>query len=114
MLDLKRKMAIKRKFMTAICSYCFVFITFYSIPSYAETVLSEAEIRGVYLGVGVECPQFMIDSGEQVSLIGKRLDELTTGSKFLLTGRIARVSKCMQGQTFIVSTVTVEDAETGK
>ena len=76
--------------------------------------MSDAEISGVFLGMGVECPQFMIDSGEQVSLIGKRLDELTTGSKLVLTGQIARVSKCMQGQTFIVSTVTVEDAETGK
>jgi hypothetical protein len=86
----------------------------YFTPSFADAVMSDAEIRGVFFGMGVKCPQFMIDSGEQVSLIGKRLDELTTGSKFVLTGRIARVSKCMQGQTFIVSTVTVEDAETGK
>ena len=39
--------------------------------------MSDVEIRGIFLGMGVECPQFMIDSGEQVSLIGKRLDELT-------------------------------------
>ena len=76
--------------------------------------MSDVEIRGIFLGMGVECPQFMIDSGEQVSLIGKRLDELTTGSKLVLTGQIARASKCMQVQTLIVSTVTVEDAETGK
>jgi len=76
--------------------------------------MSDAEIKGVFLGMGVECAQFMIDSGEQVSLIGERLDELTTGSKLVLTGRIVRVSKCMQGQTFMVSTVSVEDDERGK
>ena len=75
--------------------------------------MSDAEISGVFLGMGVECPQFMIDSGEQVSLIGERLDELTTGSKLVLTGRIARVSKCMQGQTFMVSTVSIVDVDTG-
>jgi hypothetical protein len=75
--------------------------------------MSDAEISGVFLGMGVECPQFMIDSGEQVSLIGERLDEFTTGSKLVLMGRIARVSKCMQGQTFMVSTVSVVDVETG-
>lgn len=74
--------------------------------------MSNSEIRGIFLGLGVECPQFMIDSGEQVSLIGDRLEDLTTGSRFRLTGRIARASKCMQGQTFIVSAVNVEDAET--
>ena len=94
--------------------HCLLLILLNFTPTYAETVMSDSEISGIFLGMGVECPQFMIDSGEQVSLIGKRLDELTTGSKFILTGRIARVSKCMQGQTFIVSTVNVEDAETGK
>ncbi len=76
--------------------------------------MSDSEIRGIFLGMGVECPQFLIDSGEQVSLIGEKLDDLTTGIRFRLNGRIARASKCMQGQTFIVSAVNVEDAETGQ
>ena len=94
--------------------YGFAWLILFCIPSHAETVVSEVEIRGIYLGLGVACPQFMIDSGEQVSLIGKRLDELKVGSRFRLTGLIARGSKCMQGQTFIVSISVSEDAETDK
>ena len=100
--------------MLCVRFFCFLSLLVYFNPSYAETIISNLEIRGIFLGKGVECPQFMIDSGQQVSLIGNSLDQLKTGNTFRLTGRIARVSKCMQGQTFIVSTVTVEDAETGK
>jgi hypothetical protein len=112
-MALHGNLAPVRKSRLATQSF-FAFLVFFCVPSYAETVMSKAEIRGVYLGLGIECPQFMIDSGEQVSLIGKQLDDLTAGNRFRLTGQIARASKCMQGQTFIVSTVAVADAETGK
>jgi hypothetical protein len=114
MMGLPENVEFKRKTMLAVRFYAIVFIIFYCTLSYAETAMSKSEIRGVYLGLGVACPQFMIDSGEQVSLMGERLGELTAGNRFRLTGIIARASKCMQGKTFIVSTFVVEKIETDK
>jgi hypothetical protein len=76
--------------------------------SHAETTVTE--ILGTFLGAGVTCPQFMIETGEQVSLMGEGLAELKVGQKLRLTGQIARASNCMQGQAFIVSAaVLVEE-----
>ena len=58
-------------------------------------------IEGVYAGPGVECPLFQITNGDLVTLSGK-LPALERGATFKLTGRWARVSTCMQGQTFHV------------
>ena len=82
-----------------------------SQPSIAETIIAESLIKGIYLGPGVECPQFMIDTGEQVSLTGRGLDEFLPGQRLRLTGHVARASNCMQGQTFIVATVEVVEGE---
>jgi len=68
-------------------------------------------VKGIYLGPGVECPQFIIDTGEQVSLTGRGLDEFLPGQRLRLTGHVARASNCMQGQTFVVESVEVVEGE---
>jgi hypothetical protein len=56
-------------------------------------------VEGVLTDPGVECPQFMIDTGEQVSLTGVVPQ---SAGKYRLTGRWARFSYCMQGRSFDV------------
>lgn len=58
-------------------------------------------IRGVLLGPGVECMQFRLDDGEQISLTGP-VPEAAPGTALTLTGRWAMVSYCMQGRTFSI------------
>jgi hypothetical protein len=79
----------------------------FSQPSHAEILVTQSEISGTFLGAGVECPQFMIDTGEQVSLMGQGLEDIHVGQRLRLTGRIARASRCMQGQAFIVAAIAV-------
>jgi len=59
-------------------------------------------IRGVLLGPGVECVQFRLDDGEQISLTGA-VPEVVPGTALTLTGRWAMVSYCMQGRTFSIA-----------
>ena len=67
-------------------------------------------IEGVYAGPGVECPLFKLTDGRVITLSGK-LPALETGATFKLTGRCARMSTCMQGDTFqVLDTVEVKDA----
>jgi len=61
------------------------------------------EITGVYIGKGVECPQFRLPDGEQISLDGPGFDRPPVGSALTLTGRFVNISTCMQGRTFLVS-----------
>lgn len=60
-------------------------------------------VSGMLIGPGVECPQFRLDDGEVISLVGAAPDQ--PGS-YQLTGRWARFSKCMQGRSFQVQAVT--------
>lgn len=58
-------------------------------------------ITGKYIGPGVTCPQFRLDSGETISLSGAH-PVLQPGERLTLTGRWAMNSKCMQGREFRV------------
>ncbi len=58
-------------------------------------------ITGVFLGPGVECPQFRLEDGEQISLTGP-VPEAEIGSRLVLSGHWAAISFCMQGRTFRV------------
>lgn len=58
-------------------------------------------ISGYYAGPGVICPLFKLDGGETISLSGD-YPELAAGQHFVLSGRWAEKSKCMQGREFHV------------
>ncbi|MCC5973881.1 MAG: hypothetical protein JJT81_07500 [Rubellimicrobium sp.] len=60
---------------------------------------------GVYLGAGAECPQFMLDSGEQVSLESADMSGFSPGTRLRVTGDVARMSRCMQGRAIVVEDV---------
>ena len=67
-------------------------------------------IEGVYAGPGVECPLFRLTDGRLITLSGK-LPALETEAIFRLTGRWARISTCMQGDTFqVFDAVEAKDA----
>lgn len=68
-----------------------------------------AVIEGVSLGPGVECPQFRMDTAEQISLSGvDRGSSLAmAGGRFRLSGRWTPMSKCMQGRTFRVTSIEI-------
>lgn len=98
---------IHKAIIAGALSHFIAIIIWFGQPSHAETLVIQSEISGTYLGAGVECPQFMIDTGEQVSLMGQGFEKIEVGQRLRLTGQIARASKCMQGQAFIVTTVAV-------
>lgn len=65
-------------------------------------------IDGEVIGPGVLCPQFRLDSGEDISLeaLPEGLHPLQPGLRLRLTGEFVRVSRCMQGRGFRVSGLT--------
>ena len=58
-------------------------------------------ITGILVGQGVECAQFRLETGEQISLSGA-VPEGAIGTLFSLEGRWAMMSSCMQGREFPV------------
>jgi hypothetical protein len=54
-------------------------------------------MSGTFIGPGVTCPQFRLDSGEQVSLSGTT-DGMTIGQTYRIDGAESMNSKCMQGR----------------
>lgn len=64
-------------------------------------------IEGTTLGPGVECSQFRMSSGEQISLtgFGKNHEAANAGHRLRLSGGWSEVSKCMQGRTFRVLSI---------
>ena len=58
-------------------------------------------ISGTSVGRGVTCPRFKLQSGETVSLSGKKRG-IRPGKRFKLRGKWAAFSNCMQGRTFVV------------
>lgn len=64
-------------------------------PSHSDT--DAQPLRGVFIGSGVTCPQFQLQSGEQISLSGD-VSAMQIGKTYELRGRFARLSKCMQGR----------------
>lgn len=69
----------------------------------SEGVGLDLEIDGEVIGPGVECVQFRMASGEQISLQGSPVLQLQPGTPVRLTGVFLRMSTCMQGRTFRVS-----------
>jgi len=67
------------------------------------------QIDGIFLGRGVECPQFRTTTGEQISLTGVLLPQVAVGTQLHLTGTFIRISTCMQGRAFRVSELTNAD-----
>lgn len=61
-------------------------------------------MSGTFIGPGVTCPQFRLDSGEQVSLSGVT-NGMQVGVRYKLDAIEARLSKCMQGREFRVFAV---------
>ena len=72
-------------------------------PLLSEGVAVELEIDGEVIGPGVECLQFRMASGEQISLRGSAISQISIGTPVRLTGGFVRMSTCMQGRTFLVS-----------
>jgi hypothetical protein len=72
-------------------------------PMLSEGVAVELEIDGEVIGPGVECLQFRMVSGEQISLKGSAISQMSIGTPARLTGVFVRMSTCMQGRTFVVS-----------
>lgn len=68
--------------------------------------MAQDKIEGTFLGPGVECPQFLMTTGEQISLRGDGLDRMTIGALFQMTGQFLRVSPCMQGRAFQITHLT--------
>jgi len=63
---------------------------------------------GLFLGPGVECPQFRPDGEDgQISLemAGKALPQ--PGDRLRLEGHFLRVSRCMQGRGFRVTAIEI-------
>lgn len=58
-------------------------------------------IQGTVAQRGVTCPRFTLNTGETVSLAGRKLG-LRIGAKLKLHGKWAMASTCMQGRTFII------------
>lgn len=65
------------------------------------------KMSGTFLGAGVTCPQFRLDTGEQVSLSG-RTDGMKPGAHYTIHGAVALRSKCMQGREIRVTSVLLE------
>jgi hypothetical protein len=65
-------------------------------------VTSMETIHGAIAGRGVNCPQFKLDDGRVVSLMGIE-HNLLPGTKLSLTGEWVKRSICQQGQTFQVT-----------
>lgn len=68
---------------------------------------SRETVAGLFIGQGVNCPQFRTDTGEQVSLSG-RTEGMTVGARYVIQGSVARQSKCMQGREIRVVSVSPE------
>lgn len=69
-------------------------------------MLSEFEkIRGTYVGPGVTCPQFRLDTGETVSLSALSQPNLKPGDRLILGGRWMAMSTCMQGRDFRIEEI---------
>lgn len=68
-------------------------------------VMTAPTFHGEYIGRGAECPQFRLDSGEQVSLEAADLSDVTPGTRLWVTGEFARISRCMQGRAIIVEDI---------
>lgn len=69
----------------------------------------QEEIVGHYVGPGVTCPQFELETGETVSLSGIYDKDMSSGVQIRLVGSWSRVSTCMQGREFSVSEVRQSD-----
>ncbi|MFW2541898.1 hypothetical protein ACN2XU_04590 [Primorskyibacter sp. 2E107] len=68
-----------------------------------------AKITGHYVGPGVTCPQFQLDTGETISLSGVQETALQPGTPVVLEGLWQRMSTCMQGRDFrVVDILTPE------
>jgi hypothetical protein len=70
--------------------------------------LSDGAIMGEFLGRGVECAQLRLHTGEQISIEGQDFSAVTPGTVLRLTGDFVRMSRCMQGRAFVVSTMETE------
>ena len=91
--------------------YISIYLLLCATPLFSQAKSDQTEVKGTLLGLGIDCAQFKIDSGEQISLTGIDLDGRTKGDKLLLKGIFARGSKCMQGRTLIVAIATDQDTE---
>lgn len=68
------------------------------------TALSgDITLSGTVADKGAVCVRFRLASGETISLQGASPQEYTKGARFRLTGIWLRVSNCMQGRAFRVS-----------
>lgn len=76
-----------------------------SIALLPQPARAENTVTGVFIGPGVECPQFQTQDGEQISLRGDGVDRLVANTTLHLTGQFLRASPCMQGRTFRVTSV---------
>jgi hypothetical protein len=68
-------------------------------------------IVGQYVGRGVTCPQFAMDTGETVSLSGVTVRDMEAYAdvKLTLEGTWWEVSTCMQGRDFHVESITEQN-----
>ncbi len=75
-----------------------------AFAGHGEAALSaDITLSGTVAGKGAPCVQFRLASGETISLQGASPQEYSKGARFRLTGVWLRVSNCMQGRAFRVS-----------
>lgn len=86
-------------------------LVFWAGPATAGgPVVTDLErITGRFVGPGVTCPQFRLDSGETISLSGLPERKVPKDRTVVLEGRWQSYSTCMQGRDFLVSTLDPTD-----
>jgi hypothetical protein len=74
-----------------------------SVTSDSMTVL------GTLTSEGVECQAMREDKTNLLYTLTGNLGAFKAGDPVTVTGRIAEMSKCMQGKTIVVKTITARD-----
>jgi hypothetical protein len=111
MFNIQNVISARKSDIFISIGYIYISLLLCATPLFSQAKSDQIEVKGTFLGLGIECAQFKIDSGEQISLTGIDLDGRTKGDKLLLKGIFARGSKCMQGRTLIVVIAIDQDTE---
>jgi hypothetical protein len=72
-------------------------------PQETAALGAEITVSGTVAGKGAPCVQFRLSSGETISLQSASPQNYEKGARLRLTGVWLRVSNCMQGRAFRVS-----------
>jgi hypothetical protein len=81
-------------------------------PTQTEAALSDREITGHFIGMGALCPQFRLQTGEEIGLeaLPNDITTMPEGRLLRFSGQFARASRCQQGRAFLADAL-LPDAE---